>query len=96
MLDESEDFDDYERQELFSEEYARYGKVFDESLKELTPHLGTPTYAGRPETSNGLEDTESLKIAAWQQLAPPLYLSLWHADRELPIVVFLGRLPSTE
>ena len=43
-----------------------------------------------------MEDTEGLKIAAWQQQVPPLYLSVWHADRELPIVVFLGRLPSTE
>jgi len=96
LLDESEDFDDYERQELFSEEYERYGKVFDERLKELTTHLGAPTYVGRPEASDGLEEAEGLKIAAWQQHVPPLYLSVWHPDREEPIVVFLGRLPSAE
>jgi hypothetical protein len=96
VLDESEDFYDYDRQELFSEEYAHYTQAFHECLKELVPHLGTPTYVGRPEASDVLQDAEGFKIAAWQQLVPPLYLSVWHADRELPIVVFLGRLPSAE
>jgi hypothetical protein len=96
MLDEPEDLDDHERQELFSEEHARYAQVFDEHMKQLTPHLGTPTYVGRPETSDRLEDTEGTKIAARQQQAPPLYSSVWHADRALPIVVLLGRLPSAE
>ena len=96
VLDESEDFYNDDRQELFSEEYAHYTQVFDERLKELAPHLGTPTYVGRPEASDDLRDAEGFKIAAWQQQVPRLYLSVWHADRELPIVVFLGRLPPAE
>jgi hypothetical protein len=96
LLEESEDFDDYERQELFSEEYERYEGVFDEWLAKLTPHLGAPTYLGNPEANDDLPGAEGWKVAAWQGQEPQLYLSVWHADRELPIVVFLGRLPSEE
>ncbi len=96
VLDESEDFEDYERQERFAEEYARYEKVFEQRLAELTPHLGAPSTLGNPGEIDGLQELEGWKVAVWQQQQPPLYLSVWHADKEQPIVVFLGRLPSGE
>ena len=92
-LAESEDFDDYERQEIMSEEYAAYLAIFEQWLADLTPHLGEPSYVGRPAKVEALAHLEGLRVAAWQQSTPPLYLSVWHPDKETPIYVFLAQLP---
>jgi hypothetical protein len=91
-LAESKDFDDYERQEVMSEEYAAYQAIFEQWLTDLKPHLGEPSHVGKPEKVEALAHLEGWRIAAWPQLVPPLYLSVWHCDKETPIVVFLAQL----
>ena len=95
-LAESEDFDDYERQEVMSEEYEEYQAIFEQWLKDLVPHLGEPSYVGAPGKVEALADLEGWRIAAWQQQVPPLYLSVWHPDKETPLYVFLAPLPAPD
>ena len=92
-LAESEDFYDYERQEIMSEEYAAYQAIFEQWLTDLKPHLGEPSHVGKPEKVDALAHLEGWRVATWQQQVPPLYLSVWHSDKEDPIVVFLAPLP---
>ena len=93
-LDESEDFEDYERQELFAQEYAAYVQVFDGRVKELAAHLGQPDFVRRPTPDEEERGVEGMKIAAWTKHSPPLYAGVWHPDRELPIYVFLALWPA--
>ena len=95
-LAESEDFYDYERQEIMSEEVARYLAIFEQWLKDLVPHLGEPSFVGRPDKVEALANAEGRRVAAWQQLVPPLFLSVCHPDRELPIYVFLAQIPAPD
>jgi hypothetical protein len=96
VLDQTEGFDEgprWQDRELWEREFLAMSKVFDDRVRELAIHLGQPDYLGAPQPWQDFPGIVGETIARWRHHAPPLYASLFAPDTDLPISVFLAKVP---
>jgi hypothetical protein len=86
----SQSFWDVEAQRRYESVYAAYRGFYDRILRSLIEHLGPPDWQGNWEDPGYPEWAVGEHIAVWGNPGDPYYLSIYHEDREVPILVRLS------
>ena len=75
------------------EQYELHSNIFEASVREVSAQLGEPAFRGEPGSAPGTADLYGDTVAVWPHHTPPLYVSLWQPDKEMPVCVFIAPMP---